>query len=155
LSEDFWLKVNFAEQEATRFDYDIKHLKLEPTSELKTITEVVEQDADIKSVLLIPPDSNIEKDVLADLDAIGLPITIVGSVKPVSSLKNVHIIDQDRKKTATLAIKLLLDKGHTKIGYIANEPWSFASQQFKKGMQNYLRDLNLPIRNLVQTELKP
>lgn len=95
--------------------------------------------SDVEGVILPPPLSEAQP-ILAELDAIGMPVVTVAMGVPRQDSLNVRIDDVAAAGEIT---RYLLDLGHRNIGFIKGHPNHIASQDRFRGFTEALREYDL------------
>lgn len=156
-SEDIFFKVSIAERIAKQQHMELMNIKLSPDMNYKIFSEILEKNNDIKGIILIPPGADIDQKKLMELDSFKIPTVILVLAEDYIMAENIYIVAQNSFETGYMGINYLFQQGHTKFGYVANEPWNYNSRQTYAGMKKALQANNLKLCNLVRPEtlLKP
>jgi DNA-binding LacI/PurR family transcriptional regulator len=149
-SYDFWFKVDVAERLALQNGMTPLLVKLNPDTAMRDLPRLIGAAAP-RGVLLLPPGGTVEPADLASLEALGCPCVVLAPHAPVSAHKHVRFVSADYRQIGRDEAALLLEHGHERITYIAEEPWSYASQLVYTGMQAAYVERHLPIRRLTRS----
>jgi LacI family transcriptional regulator len=95
--------------------------------------------SDVEGVILPPPLSESQP-ILAELDAMGIPVVTVAMGAPRDGALNVRIDDQE---AAAEMARHLLELGHRRIGFIKGHPNHVASQDRYRGFCDALLEFGL------------
>ena len=96
-------------------------------------------DSDVEGVILPPPLSESQP-IMAELDAMGIPVVTVAMGAPHKDSLNVRIDDRAAAQEMT---RYLLDLGHRDIGFIKGHPTHIASHDRYAGFCDALTEFGL------------
>jgi DNA-binding LacI/PurR family transcriptional regulator len=149
-SYDFWFKVDVAERLALQNGMVPLLVKLNPDTAMRDLPRLI-GDAPPRGVLLLPPGGTVEAGDLAALEALGCPCVVLAPHAPVAGCGKVRFVSADYRQVGHDEATLLLRHGHERITYVAEEPWSHASQLVYTGMQAAYLERGQPVRRLTRS----
>lgn len=103
---------------------------------------------DVSGLVLTPVPGSLTREGLRLLDGLGLPVVILEPNDAVTLSRNLYAVTPDWYKTGYLKASALLEAGHRRIAYIANEPDSPERPLVMKGVRKALRDYKQPARSI-------
>ncbi len=143
-------RVRLAELAAMRNNLRLINVKIHPEVNWGPVYELVKACRNLRGIIVIVgPPLNGEA---ARLDAIGCPVTVLGELPDLGMYKNLFAISNNHFQSGFLKMSALLAKGHRKIGWIPNEPWSPAGQGSLRGMKQALYKYKLRYQDLARPE---
>jgi DNA-binding LacI/PurR family transcriptional regulator len=147
-SHDIWTKVDLAQHLAAQEQWEVTDYKVMPETTYEALSRFVADIGRVQGVVLIPPGGQITRQEMRTLDGLGVPVvTLVTS--PYTSLTcNVFSVAKDAFKAGYLMAEHLLERGHRRIGYVANEPPHEDSELLLTGIKGALRDRRVPRKGL-------
>ena len=143
-SYDYWIKVDHAVRLASRHSLHPEKHELSPDFNIKDLFAQLAKRSDIRGILLLPPGGNLDKDDAQALREIPHPCVILSSFIPEKDLGNVHCVTQDFAAIGEIAAAALLERGHTRIAYLSNEPWHEGSRLQRDAMRKAVKNAGLP-----------
>ncbi|MBS1369350.1 MAG: GntR family transcriptional regulator [Lentisphaeria bacterium] len=146
-----WEKLHNLEIGAMRSNLQVVNLKIHPESDFNSLFELADGCRNLLGVILnagLPT----PKPVLKKLDELGVPVVIIGELESVGLYRNICTVGSNHFQSGYLKMEALLKAGHTRIGFIPNEPQSVAQQECIRGMKEAVREYKLRWRDLVLPE---
>jgi LacI family transcriptional regulator len=98
-------------------------------------------DGRCDGLLLMAP--AFESETVNMLHERGVPMVMIGAT---SWIKGISSVDIDNRATAAAATKYLIERGHTRIGFIAAGPRSISSREREEGYRQGMVDAGLDPR---------
>lgn len=150
-SFSLWERLHELEVAAMRMNLQVVNLKIHPESDFNSIFELADNCRNLRGIILnagLP----IPKPVLKRLDETGVPLVIIGELDNVGVYRNIRTVRSNHFQSGYLKMEALLKAGHTRIGFIPNEPHSLAQQECIRGMKEAVREYKFRWRDLVLPE---
>ncbi len=150
-SYSLWERLHDLEIDAMRRNLQVVNLKIQPESDFNSIFELADNCRSLLGVVLnagLPT----PKPVLKRLDEIGIPVVVIGELDNVGVYRNIRMVRSNHFQSGYLKMEALLKTGHTRIGFIPNEPHSLAQQECIRGMKEAVREYKFRWRDLVLPE---
>lgn len=150
-SFSLWERMHKLEIGAMRRNLQVLNLKIHPESDLNSIFELADSCRNLLGVILnagLPT----PKPILKRLDEIGIPVVVIGELDNIGAYRNIRMVRSNHFQSGYLKMEALLKAGHTRIGFIPNEPSSIAQQECVRGMKEAVREYKFRWRDLVFPE---
>ncbi len=147
-----WQEVHYAEMIALKRNLRLINFKMQAETDYAALFHVIQQQADLEGMILIPPSADIPGPVLRQLDTLDIPCVMQISMERLTVHKNWFTIDWDHFKSGYLRMKALLSHGHRKIGFIENEPERLASTD--RGIYCAMQEFGLRRRELTRSTIQ-
>lgn len=100
--------------------FTLRPVELKKDTDHEIIADIVAKSSGIAAVFVLPAQP-ISIAQLAEFNALGIPFVFFNEVN-AEGLANIRIICTDYEASTAHAVTYLIDKGHTDIAYIGNEP---------------------------------
>lgn len=151
-SFDIWAKADRAALLAREMRLDPVEHRLNPGDWHDGLARLIARLDDVRGVLLIPPGAVVGLGDLKALDRLGIPVGVLVPVEQVTLTERVFSLSKDCFKAGHLMVDALARRGHQRIAYIANEPWSASSDLTYDGIKQGLYAAGLKLRDLERSD---
>ncbi len=145
-------RVRLTELAAMRANLRLINVKIYPEANWGPVYELAGACRNLRGVIVIAgAPLNGE---MARLDALGIPVVILGELPEIGMYRNLFAIANNHFQSGFLKMNALLEKGHRKLGWIPNEPRSLAGQQALHGMKQALYRYKLRYQDLIRPKIE-
>lgn len=151
-SYDIWSKVDRAALVAREMLLDPVEHRLTPGSDHEALRRLISELGDVRGVVLIPPGAVVGLPELRALDGLGVPVIVLVPLEQVTLTERVSSLSKDCFKAGHLMVDALARRGHNRIAYVANEPWSASSDLTYDGIKQGLYAAGLRLRDLARSD---
>jgi LacI family transcriptional regulator len=150
-SYDIWTKIDRAILIARELGLGPLEYRLSQEAAHDGLAKLVSERKDVRGVVLIPPGAVVELKALKRLDSLGVPVVVLVPVDQVALTTRVWSLAKDYTTAGHLLVAAMARRGHQRIAYIANEPWSASTDLTYAGIKQGLYANGLRLKDLVRS----
>lgn len=147
-SYSLWERLHTLEIGAMRENLQVVNMKIHPESDFDSLFELADNCRNLLGII-VNAGLPTPKSALKRLDETGVPVVIIGELDNIKLYRNIRTVSSNHFQSGYLKMKTLLQTGHTRIGFIPNDPPSIAQQECIRGMKEAVREYRFRWRDLV------
>ncbi len=147
-SYNIWEKVQAAERLALGHGYRVVHFHIRPDTTYESLKTLLDNGRNVRGIILIPPGAVLNEAAVRCLDNLPVPVAVLVPCAHAALATRIGFITQDYEQLGYDSVRHFLQRGHTAIGHIANEPAHEGSRLFALGMKRALYNAGLKLRDL-------
>lgn len=150
-SIDYVLFSHIAEKQAALRKMDVHFYKTKPDTSTEQIYSWLNQEENLKGVILLSPGNKLTVEKLRPLDKNNIPIGLLGVFASpcLQIVDNIYVFSPNQTKSGYLTFTHLYQKGHQKVAYIANEPWTHENDHYLEGVTLARNEYRIDKKNLI------
>lgn len=148
-SSEYWNRLHFAEELAVRKGYELVEFKFNPETSWESLLSLAKSQKELQGVIISPLPDLYTREVFDKFDQLGVPVAVFGNFPFITLGENTTSVTADWFKLNYLKVNCLLEKGHTKIAYVSNEPVHFDNNMTIKGQRQAYLDNGINPKELI------
>ena len=146
-----WETTHWIELAALKNNCELLSVKLQPTSKLDTLLELLDSKSGITGII-IRVGFNLTESVTRELETTGIPTVIL--LPPLEFANDLFFVYGDNRRAGYLKAECLLRHGHRQIGYVSDISRHSSWMLHMKGVKQALYKYKLNYRDLKRTNLR-
>lgn len=140
-SHHYFRHLQLATRQAAAHRVRLIELRITPDTTPAQLTTAVRAHGEVRGVLLLPLPSFLTAKALAELDALGRPVVLVGCDAEVTATRHLTTFEVDWFAVGKLAAETFLAAGHRRIAWLNHQ--AVPSDAIARGMRQALKDAGL------------
>ena len=146
-----WEITHRLELAALKNNCELLSLKLQPTSKLDTLLELLDSESGITGII-IRVGFNLTESITRELETTRIPTVVL--LPPPAFANDLTYVYGDNRRSGYLKAECLLRHGHRQIGYVSDIPRQGSGMLHMEGVKQALYEYKLNYRDLKRTDLR-
>ncbi|MBI4978945.1 MAG: substrate-binding domain-containing protein [Spirochaetes bacterium] len=150
-------RIRMIEQAALLSGYATIHIRYREDTTYELLAGLIKNESSIDGILYMPPAMRIPEIYFPLFNSFKVPFVLLDDQEIASSHANLFVVSADYVKTHHDLGCYLIDRGHTEITYIGNEPANLASEKRYAGLRSAFIERGIAVDRLTATDtwIKP
>ena len=148
-SYEYWARAHHAESQALKAGLGLVEFKMNPTTTYEALITMARKHPRTRGLMIAPIPGSIDRSVFDALDSLGIPVVIFAHCDYLTLGTHVYSVAPNWMQAAYKRVEYLLDHGHQRIAYLANEPAGQDGGESVRYMKQCMRDHDRSSRDLV------
>lgn len=148
-SSEYWNRLHFAEEMAVKNGFELVEFKFHQDTSWESLLSLAERQNELQGLIISPLPDLYTRQVFDKFDKLGVPVAVFGNFPFITLGENTTSVTADWFKLNYLKANYLLEKGHSKIAYISNEPVHFDNNMTIKGQRQAYLDNGVNPKELI------
>ncbi len=139
-SEILWDMLLTFEQSAIQDNFQIAHFRLSKGESLDGLINSASDCDDLKGIIVNSGSERLPQETVNAFGHMKVPVVLADNQFKYNLPQNVFSLLPDSYYTGYAVTKYYIEKGHKKIGYVRNEPYSDNDEAYRKGVKAAIKE---------------
>lgn len=118
----YWMHLRNAEEAAVKSGLRLAEFKIQSGKTYERAVSFARSLPDLVGVVTLPVPGSLSPKTLDLLESLAVPVVLISDQLPDGKRKHLYSVDADYHAIGRMTVDTLLDLGHSRLAYLANEP---------------------------------